>query len=677
MNPTKKTTPFIFIVFLVVASILLTSVYNRVVDSYSEMQSIIEQQQLKRELLTAMYNSARERSIILLKMTTNNDPFDLDDMQQELGIYAREFIRARTALSELPLSTSEISLLQQQNELTMRNAPLQDQAAELLLEGKKDEAFALLFEEAIPGQRAVLDHLNNIIGLYNKESSRLAGSINSDLSEFGNDFFLLGLILLISMIIAVIIVSIYISRLQKQENELIEMLHERKRASEQLSYQASHDALTGLPNRIEFEIRLQNLIDDLDKSDSHVVFYLDLDQFKIINDSCGHHAGDELLCQVAEVIKNNTRHSDVLARLGGDEFGIILEHCAIQQAKSVAHNIIDKVSNTYFAWHDKPFRIGISIGIAQIDTYFENVSEVLKKVDAACYAAKDAGRNRYHIYSADDVELQNRRDDINWISRIEQSLLDNSLNLYAQPIVSTDDTGSASPCFELLVRMKQDDRSMAMPGAFLPSAERYGKMVQIDSWVVNNSIRFLSDNPTFLSAIDYCSINISAQALTDENFLSLIIEKLSRKKDIAGKICFEITETAAISNFAQARDFIATLSDLGCRFALDDFGSGLSSFGYLKNLDVEYLKIDGMFIKDITDNEIDYAMVKSIHEVGKVMGKKTIAEFVENQQILDLLKKIGVDYAQGYGIGKPVPLEDAVHLVMTGTDDTRSSQTAV
>jgi diguanylate cyclase (GGDEF)-like protein len=448
----------------------------------------------------------------------------------------------------------------------------------------------------------------------------------------------------------------------REQYKLQQLLAEQQRISEQLdesteklSYQASHDPLTGLINRREFENRLRQLVQRSKDGKTHVVFYLDLDQFKIVNDTSGHHAGDELLREVSIIMQSYIRKSDVLARLGGDEFGLILEYCELNLAEKIAASIIEAVNDFRFRWDQKTFRIGVSIGMVQVDDSRNNLREILQQIDAACYAAKDAGRNRYHLYLESDEELTRRKSEMDWVVRLDRALENNAFVLYAQPIAPTDQPGENRQSLEILIRMLGSGGKEILPGAFLPAAERYNKMVSIDRWVVSEAITLLSENPGFLQQVDFCSINLSSQSLSDENFLNYVIDQLSEHKGVASKLCFEITETVAINNLLQADRCIAILRGMGLRFALDDFGSGLSSFEYLKTLPIDYLKIDGMFVKDIVGDPIDRAMVKSIHEIGRVMGKKTVAEFVESEAILNELSIIGVDYVQGFAIGKPIP----------------------
>ncbi len=435
---------------------------------------------------------------------------------------------------------------------------------------------------------------------------------------------------------------------------IVRDITERKSTEKQLSYQATYDALTGLVNRHEFErCAVQLLSNKAKASDEHALCFLDLDQFKVINDTCGHTAGDELLRQLGKVLRSAVRKQDTLARLGGDEFGVLMEYCTQGEARRVANALLEKVRDYQFVWQGQSFRLGVSIGLVGANNDTRDFTELLKQADAACYMAKDLGRNRIHTYLPEDTELAQRHGEMQWVTRINQALEDNRFCLYAQPIVPLD--GSEDQHYELLIRMISESGEIVPPGAFLPAAERYGLMGKLDAWVVENAFNLLATNPEFIEQTEFIAINLSGQSLVSADFLELITLQLEKSRVEASRICFEVTETVAISNLTAAITFIKRLKEIGCRFALDDFGSGLSSFGYLKNLPVDYLKIDGIFVKDIVNDPIDYAMVRSINDIGQVMGMQTIAEFVEDNEIRGMLKAIGVNYVQGYGIGKPRP----------------------
>ena len=434
----------------------------------------------------------------------------------------------------------------------------------------------------------------------------------------------------------------------------VEDITEARALSQQLRFQASHDALTGLVNRREFENRLERAAQSAESGRSeHAVCYLDLDQFKIINDTSGHVAGDELLKRLGRVLAQQVRTQDTLARLGGDEFGVLLENCSMHVAERVANALRRTIEDFRFVWEKQIFSIGVSIGVVPIQGPGQTVSIILSAADAACYAAKDRGRNRIHMYHKGDVELARRHGEMRWVTRIQTALEENRFELARQPIVPLVASAGADSHYELLVRMRDEDGDIVLPDAFLPAAERYNLSVKLDRWVVREAFRLLTQDQAHLDQLFLCSINLSGVSLADEDFLIFVTTEFASTGLPPEKICFEITETAAIANLSGAMRFIEVLRRIGCRFALDDFGSGLSSFAYLKSLPVDFLKIDGVFVKDIVEDPIDRELVRSINQIGHVMGKRTIAEFVESREILAALEEIGVDYAQGFELGKP------------------------
>jgi len=424
--------------------------------------------------------------------------------------------------------------------------------------------------------------------------------------------------------------------------------------SQQLNYQASHDPLTGLVNRREFELRLGRVIKSCrEDSSDHALCYIDLDQFKVVNDTCGHDAGDELLRQIAALLEDKVRKRDTIARLGGDEFGLLLERCSMNQANRVAETVRAEIEKFRFMWAGRNFRLGASIGVIPINFSSGNITNVMRSADAACYTAKDAGRNRIHVYSEDSFEVAQRHREMQQIVDLNQAFDENRFILYQQPIKSLGVAQGEDDYFcEVLVRMVDESGFPVLPGNFLPTAERYNLATQLDTWVVNATLDWLAATPQVR-----CTINLSGMSVANEDFLRFVLQAIAARKIDATRICFEITETAAIQNLSKANRFIAQLRECGCFFALDDFGSGLSSFGYLKTLPVDFLKIDGFFVRDMCEDRINFELVKSINEIGHVMGKRTIAEFVENDATLDALKDIGIDYAQGFGIKIPRPVK--------------------
>ncbi len=424
-----------------------------------------------------------------------------------------------------------------------------------------------------------------------------------------------------------------------------------RRLSNQLSFQARHDQLTGLINRFEFDRKTQVAIDDAaTERRVHCIAYIDLDQFKIVNDTCGHMAGDVLLKQLSNHIKAKVRSSDTLARIGGDEFALLLMGCDLDKAQDIIEGLLQVVREYRFTFDDKVFKIGASVGLTEISPQHNlTLSELLSAVDSACYTAKEEGGNRIHIYHSDDSDIKEHNNQLEWVSRIHLGLERKQFVLYIQRMASLSE-GAELHC-ELLIRMQSIDGTYYPPGYFLPAAERYHLMPKIDRWVVGEALAIIARKGASFPYV--CAINLSGQTLSEDGFLEYVIEQIKLHKVDTRRICFEITETSVIANLNKARQFMHALREIGCRFSLDDFGSGLSSFAYLKNLEVDFLKIDGMFVKAIVNNKIDRAMVESINNVGHVMGLHTIAEFAENDDIINMLKEIGVDYAQGYGVAKP------------------------
>ncbi|MBE0435049.1 MAG: EAL domain-containing protein [Methylomicrobium sp.] len=428
-----------------------------------------------------------------------------------------------------------------------------------------------------------------------------------------------------------------------------------RRLSRELAYQASHDPLTGLVNRREFESRLNRVLRTRKVCEDQFAFcYLDLDQFKVINDTCGHTAGDELLKQVTSLLQRKVRKRDTLARLGGDEFGLLMEHCGIEQAERLADELREIIADYRFNWNNQSFHIGVSIGLMAITEEFNCLNDLLMVADASCYAAKDAGRNRVFVYQKNDEEIRRLSGQIQWVVKLNDALDHKRFQLYRQPFCTTGTQNGEH--YEILVRILSADREVILPGAFIPAAERYGLMSRIDEYIIENTLLWFAEHSGALADLSMCSINLSGQTLGSDSAQLCIQAALKKFNLPADRFCFEVTETAAIANLNQATRFMGALKTLGCRFALDDFGSGLSSFAYLKNLPVDFLKIDGMFVKDICCDPVDLAMVKSINEIGHLLGKQTIAEFVETEEIYLYLLEIGVDYAQGFWLGRPEPL---------------------
>jgi len=435
---------------------------------------------------------------------------------------------------------------------------------------------------------------------------------------------------------------------------------ESRELNRRLSYHASHDLLTGLVNRREFESRIERALKSVKaRETSYALCYLDIDQFKIVNDSCGHAAGDALLGQVGALLKSKVRWRDTLSRLGGDEYGILLEAVSLDEAMRMAESLREALAGFRFTWEERVFRLGASIGVVPITAENADVPSIITAAEGACAAAKEQGRNRVHSFAENDMDLMRRRREMQWAARINAALEEGRFELHRMTIAPLQGQQQGEH-YELLLRMRDENGRIVSPDNFMSAAERYNIMPNIDRWVIENAFRWLVSEADERERLSMCAINLSGQSLGDDKFLPFVIDQFQKSGLEASKICFEITETAAVASFSQANRFIQALKELGCKFALDDFGTGLSSFGYLKHFPVDFLKIDGSFVREILHDPIDREMVRSINEIGHLTGKQTIAEFAENVEIIQMLKSIGVDFAQGYGVAQPQRVLKAV-----------------
>jgi diguanylate cyclase (GGDEF)-like protein len=604
--------------------------------------SVVEQTNAKTRAANTMRDAIRLRTRSLYVMLSSEDPFELDAQSLQYREYAGIYMGARGALMAGSLDGVERELIGKLDRATRRAQPINDTALALIMEGADRPGILDQVRSARQAQEEVLGLLDRLV---NTEKARALGALAVNRDQYRRTrkqlLTLSGATFAICLVIAVLVVRRASAR------------------TRHISYQASHDSLTGLINRRRFEEDLRALVKRGNQEDAtHALLYMDLDQFKVVNDTCGHAAGDELLRQLSTELKRHIRKADVLARLGGDEFGVLLYDCGGEEAVRIAKNLTNVARKYRFLWQDNRYVVGVSIGLVSIPSVNRDVAELMSLADSACYAAKEEGRNRIYVYNEDDEGLSRRQTEMRLTSRITRALQEDRFALYCQEIVSAQPEGQPSH-YEVLVRMCERGGRLLLPGQFIPAAERYGLIGELDQWVLGNALRWLAGrDPSGESMM--LAINISGHSLSDRGFLDLVVGLLREYETPGQSLCFEITETCAIANHTAAARFMRVLKERGCLFALDDFGTGLSSFHYLKSLPVDYLKIDGSFIRDLTRDQIDVAMVRAINDIAHVLGKQTIAEFVESEEIWRLVEELGIDYAQGYAIGKPRPLETLV-----------------
>ena len=610
------------------------------------MENMVKVTNNKTAAANDMRDAIRLRADSLKTMRLTEDIFERDEEQQRFFSHIGKYRSARERLVSLGMDEKEVAINAQLQQLTKASQPYNDSASELLMRNAPAVEVDAIMEKAATLQGLILDKLEELIK-FEKENTQkaLITSRNHYVSTRQLLFILTGLALLLSTLVA---------------HKVITRVSEKNR---QLAYQASHDALTGLINRREFEHRVERAIAQARiQTATHALLYLDLDQFKVVNDTCGHAAGDELLQQLAQILLSSVRYRDTLGRLGGDEFGMLLENCPLDKAVEIANKLLSAIDDFKFTWADDTFTLGISIGVVPIDRSTTDIASTMSAADAACYIAKESGRNQVQIAHLGDHRLQERHGEMQWVARLNRALEKDQFVLYFQPVIPCANKPGTGKHVEILVRLIDDDGTIIAPGAFLPAAEKYNLLTSIDRWVIAHSLAWLAENTNNDTALITLSINLSGQTLGNPDMLKFIIDKMEETGAAPKQIIFEVTETSAITNITSATSFMLTLRGYGCRFSLDDFGSGLSSFTYLKKLPVEFLKIDGIFVRDILSDPVDFAMVKAISELGQLLGKEIIAEFVETRELADELRKMGVNYMQGHAYGKPQPLNNFVHV---------------
>jgi diguanylate cyclase (GGDEF)-like protein len=608
----------------------------------TSMVKLVEVTNMKTAAANEMRDAIRLRADSLKTMRLTGDIFERDAEHQRFIGHAGKYRTAREKFFSLGLDEREAAINTQLQQLTRESQSYNDSASELLMINAPEEEINTAMGQAFNLQGLILEKLESLVQLEQQNTqAALAVSRGHYNSTRQLLLALTGLALLFSLLLARTVIK-HVSANNRQ-----------------LAYQASHDALTGLINRREFELRVERSIRNAHaQAATHALLYLDLDQFKIVNDTCGHASGDELLQQLAQLLLGSVRHRDTLSRLGGDEFGMLFENCPLDKAVEIANSLLKSIENFNFTWGNSTFTLGISIGVVPIDRSTPDIASAMSAADSACYIAKESGRHRVQIAHMGDRRLQERHGEMQWVSRLNRALEDDQFTLYFQPIIPCASKPTRATHLEILVRLIDDDGSIIAPGAFLPAAEKYNLISSIDRWVIEHTMVWLAQTNSAGNRPVTVSVNLSGQTIGSPEMLKFIIDKAEETGAPAEHIIFEVTETAAIANITAATSFMLTLRGRGFRFSLDDFGSGLSSFTYLKKLPVDFLKIDGAFVRDILSDPVDYAMVRSINELGQLLGKETIAEFVETTELADELQRMGINYVQGYAYAIPQPLNN-------------------
>jgi len=602
-----------------------------------QMSFLLDETNAKSTAANTMRDSIRLRGDTLYKMYLTDDYFVRDEYRIELSNHGLSYRNAFDELSSFHMSAREAKLLSLIVKQSRIARVLNTIASENLLSELEKEQVQDSLHLANDARHDMLVSLDKLVTL----QEEITRSTINDTKMYRES--ISSIILFLSL--AAFFISIYIAQ---------RVIRETTKKNSEIRFQATHDELTKLANRKEFNHRLKEAhATAIDNHENHALCFLDLDKFKTINDSCGHKAGDELLIQLTRIIKDHIRSHDTLARIGGDEFGLLLEGCSLDNAIEIAEGIVSLIKNYEFNWLDKKFHVGVSIGLAMVTHETRSIEKALSYADMACYAAKDMGRNQVHIHGLDDDRVKKMHKELSWVADINNASSNDRFSLYLQSIGNLQ-TKRASSRYEVLLRLNDDEGTMVSPGSYIPAAERFSLMKDVDYWVIEKTFQHLSRLYKDIPNCDICLfINISANSLTNSQFTNFVIQQYKKYNIAHDSVCLEISEIKATKNINQTADVITALRKYNIRFALDDFGTGISSFSYLKNLPVDYLKIDGNIIKNISKNTADKAMVAAINQIGKVMNIEIIAKHVENVFTLNQLKEIGIDYAQGFYIDEP------------------------
>lgn len=604
------------------------------------MSELIENMGEKTSRAYQMRDVIRLRSGAVRTLVQTEDTSERQRIFKQLNEHTRVYADARDALRDLGANDREQRILSEIGEADLRVADAYRLASTEISSINLDLTVLRSALNSVQLQELVLlNHLNELV--------KLEKLLAEEALESNQDKYQDTRKLLIIIVIAAFAMSMIIS---------ITVIARVAHANRKIAHLANHDDLTGLHNRRSFEQHLAQTIAMADRSENaHGLLYLDLDRFKIVNDTCGHHAGDQLLIQLTSMMQERLRRGDLFARVGGDEFAIIAQGSAFADIQQLAEELRVIVSDFEFRYEEQSFNVSLSIGVTPIDSQVTSIEQVLSDVDSACYVAKQTGRNRVHVTQDNDAEVVQYRSNLAGIQAIRKALADNRLSLFYQPVFHLHENTMTMAHCEILLRIRSENGEMYSPARFIPIAEKYNVMNEIDQWVFSHVMEWLAENHA-AHVIPRLLINLSGLSFADDDFSNFIVERLSRGDIDPSYIAFEISEGAAVRNFQKVSQFIDRVRSLGCELALDDFGSGFSSFSYLKQLPIDYLKIDGSLVRNISTNEVDRKMVAAINQIGHTVGAKTIAEFVEDDASLQCLREMSVDFAQGYGLRMPAPL---------------------
>ena len=604
------------------------------------MTELVRDTDQKTTLAFEMRDAIRQRSAAVRSLQVFADITEQQNAFSRIVIHTRAYEKVRDALAELHTNPRETAVLDYSRKIYERVISAYDQVNELYFSmHPSPEALKAAISKLQIQEYVLLNQLNTLVDL---ERELAEESLAANQERFRETRRLLLGIVIAAFALSLLVSAVVIARVS--------------RANRRIAHLASHDDLTNLHNRRSFEAHLASAIDLARRNDGAIgLLYLDLDRFKIVNDTCGHHAGDQLLIELTRLMMKRLQPEDVFARVGGDEFAIIAHGRTFDEVCTLAESLREQVQDYVFAYETQQFRVSLSIGLVPINAAVESLESVLADVDSACYVAKQSGRNRVHLNAENDQEVVRYRSDIAGVRSIRQALAEERLTLFFQPVFGIEKDGVSMAHCEVLLRIKSENGELFSPARFIPIAEKYNIMPEIDRWVFATVADWMAIHQE-IYRVPRLLVNLSGLSFVDDSFADFVVERLERGDVDPVNIAFEITETAAVSNLGQARSFVDRVRSLGCRFALDDFGSGFSTFAYLKRMPIDYLKIDGSLVKNLVTDEVDREMVRAINDIGHTVGALTVAEFVEDDVTLELLRAMGIDYAQGYGLRMPAPL---------------------